>query len=735
MTNDNGATQLTGDCTTSCSIDGGNTQGVNRFHSFSEFSIPSGAQVQFINNNPDVENAIARVTGGNPTEIYGTLTNGGTVPNLNVFLLNPSGLLIGPGAQININGAFVGSTADTVEFGNLGEWETDLRTSPTGLTIHPSALLFNRLQPQPVTVIGAEITTGVTRSLFLSGSDISFSLGRAIAPLGNITLAAVGEDGGRLGLDLSLPQPVDFSSNPGRGDISIGPPFVPTATQPTPDTPSTFLFAPGRGNVVIRGENFTIEQAFIGQPGDRQAIRRLGLPSGSTSIEVDVSDTARFSNAGVFFGDTFNEADAGSISVRAGESLVLEGFRGAIASRTFGRGNGGEINIQTSRLELRGSARIAADTGGGGNGGTIEIVADSVTIGGGPNLDEFQPAINTFSLGKADLPFSLGDITLPETIGDAGTVILRSQEVQLISEGSIGTISNSVGNAGTVKLFVADLLTLSDRASVSVASNVSGDAGTLNISAGELQLGEGSILSAFSENGEGGNIGIDVDDILLLTGTSQISAEAQTQGGNIAINADFVVAGPKNNDISAFSEIGETGDVRITARDVLGFTLNNRPGPETSDITATSTLTFDRIDNRDLTRETIEPPLLDPAIDPDRLVYDPCRVDAGETLEDIGQFVFAGRGGLPLGPSDPLQADYIDRPWVERRETDPEATVQISQTEILNLEIEPVREHIVEAQGLGRDNSGQIVLTATLPEQMAPNPSASNHQCGELVSR
>ncbi|MEO0354256.1 MAG: filamentous hemagglutinin N-terminal domain-containing protein, partial [Cyanobacteria bacterium P01_A01_bin.3] len=344
MTNDNGATQLTGDCTTRCSIDGGNTQGINRFHSFSEFSIPSGAQVQFINNNPNVENAIARVTGGNSTEIYGTLTNGGTVPNLNVFLLNPSGLLIGPGAQININGAFVGSTADTVEFGNVGEWETDLRTSPVGLTIHPSALLFNRLQPQPVNVLGSVITpnmesirTGVGRSLFLSGSDISFSLKGAIAPFGNITLAAVGEEGGRLGLDFSLSHPVDFSSNPGRGNISIGVPFVPSSGQPAPNPDPTFLFAPGGGNVVIRGENFTIEQAFIGQPGDRQAIRRLGLPSGSTSIEVDVSDTARFSNAGVFFGDTFNEADAGSISVRAGESLVLEGFRGAIASRTFGR--------------------------------------------------------------------------------------------------------------------------------------------------------------------------------------------------------------------------------------------------------------------------------------------------------------------------------------------------------------------------------------------------------------
>ncbi|MEM9568703.1 MAG: hypothetical protein AAF974_10390, partial [Cyanobacteria bacterium P01_E01_bin.34] len=255
-------------------------------------------------------------------------------------------------------------------------------------------------------------------------------------------------------------------------------------------------------------------------------------------------------------------------------------------------------------------------------------------------------------------------------------------------------------------------------------------------------------------NGEGGDVDIDVEDVLLLRDNSQIDAEAQREGGDITIDAEFVVAGPNNNDISAASEIGDTGDVRIRASDVLGFTLNNQPSPNTSDITATSTITFDRIDNRDLTRETIEPPLIDPAIDPDRLVYDPCRVDAGETLEDIGQFVFTGRGGIPLGPSDPLQADYTDRPWVVRGETDPEATVEISQTEISNLEIQPARERIteevtatetsaaqsdtsmiVEAQGFGRDRNGQIVLTATLPEQIAPTPSAPNHQCGELVAR
>jgi len=50
--------------------------------------------------------ALNRVTGGDPSEIYGLLqANGG------IFLINPNGILIGPSGEINVN-AFVASTLD-----------------------------------------------------------------------------------------------------------------------------------------------------------------------------------------------------------------------------------------------------------------------------------------------------------------------------------------------------------------------------------------------------------------------------------------------------------------------------------------------------------------------------------------------------------------------------------------------------------------------------------------------
>src|SRR5690606_1591825 len=62
------------------------------------FSIGAGEAVIF--RQPSV-NAVAlnRVVGANPSEIYGTLRANG-----HVFLINPSGVLFGPGAQVDVAG-------------------------------------------------------------------------------------------------------------------------------------------------------------------------------------------------------------------------------------------------------------------------------------------------------------------------------------------------------------------------------------------------------------------------------------------------------------------------------------------------------------------------------------------------------------------------------------------------------------------------------------------------------
>ena len=84
----------------------GTTVGKNVFHSFSQFNVNQGQTVTFQENAPNtLDNVISRVTGGNRSDINGTLrsTPGG---HANLYLINPNGVVFGPNAKLDVPGDF-----------------------------------------------------------------------------------------------------------------------------------------------------------------------------------------------------------------------------------------------------------------------------------------------------------------------------------------------------------------------------------------------------------------------------------------------------------------------------------------------------------------------------------------------------------------------------------------------------------------------------------------------------
>jgi filamentous hemagglutinin family protein len=92
-------------------IAGGTIRGSNQFHSFDRFSIGTNDTASF--TGPDgVTNILSRVTGGQLSNIDGTIQS--QIPGANLYLLNPSGVLFGPNARLDVKGSFHVSTADVL---------------------------------------------------------------------------------------------------------------------------------------------------------------------------------------------------------------------------------------------------------------------------------------------------------------------------------------------------------------------------------------------------------------------------------------------------------------------------------------------------------------------------------------------------------------------------------------------------------------------------------------------
>src|SRR5262245_51135698 len=177
----------------------GEQHGGNLFHSFRFFSIGTGERATFTNEgatNPGaIENVISRVTGGQASQIDGMLHS--TIPGAGVWLMNPSGVVFGAGAQVDVPGSFHASTADYVDFGEgdlVRFYAKDSPGRPSVLATAPPAA-FGFLPESHAASLAVdrsrlEVPEGET--LELVGGDLSLTGAELLAPGGHAGLEAQG---------------------------------------------------------------------------------------------------------------------------------------------------------------------------------------------------------------------------------------------------------------------------------------------------------------------------------------------------------------------------------------------------------------------------------------------------------------------------------------------------------------------------------------------------------------
>ncbi|MBD2186006.1 S-layer family protein [Planktothrix sp. FACHB-1355] len=542
-------------------IEGGTAAGSNLFHSFREFSVPTGTEVLF-NNKLDIQNIFTRVTGNSISNIDGLIRANGVA---NLFLLNPNGIIFGPNAQLNIGGSFFASTANTIKFADRIEFSTTNTQTPL-LSVNVPVGLQYGANPGEIRVQGKGQEFGTT------GTKESFD--RSLNPLevrdGN-TLALVGGnviiDGGIL---QSAGGRVELGGLAGEGTVGVNT-DVETFNQ-------TSLQFPDSGDSGIGVSPVPLANVSI---INKSGINAIGDRGGSITISgrnIDISGNSLLT-AGIGKGLGTTETIAGDISLNAIAALTIASSTIENNLNPDAIGNSGNININTESLTVTEGSLLSSTTFGQGNGGNITIIAsDRITFNGTGNNGASSQAASTVK---------------DEAVGNAGDINITTKSLH-ITEGALLNVSTfGKGNAGKITIVASDTVSFdgqnsegaSSQATSSVEENGFGDGGSINITTNSLQLTGGAVLNASTlGQGKAGDITIIASDTVSFDGVNSnggpggVASTVGTKetnavgaGGNINITAKSVsVTGGAILGASTFAQ-GKAGNINIIASDSVSF--------------------------------------------------------------------------------------------------------------------------------------------------------------------
>ncbi len=150
-------------------IDGGTILGRNQFHSFDRFDVGTGDTARFT-GPASVENILSRVMGGVASTIDGTLQS--DIAGADLYLLNPSGMIFGPNARLDVTGSFHVSTADLIQLQDGGSFSARQSDQSIMTIAEPAAFGFLKENPAGIRIEKSQIEVPSGQTISVVAGDI-----------------------------------------------------------------------------------------------------------------------------------------------------------------------------------------------------------------------------------------------------------------------------------------------------------------------------------------------------------------------------------------------------------------------------------------------------------------------------------------------------------------------------------------------------------------------------------
>ncbi|TKB71168.1 MAG: filamentous hemagglutinin N-terminal domain-containing protein [Nitrospira sp.] len=585
----------------------GTPAGSNLFHSFGDFSLTASetARFQTTTGSPDatIGNILGRVTGQNPSSIFGIIDSIRDYPGANLFLMNPNGIVFGPNAVLNVGGSVNFTTADYLRLSDGVRFEALPGTQVALLsTASVDAYGFLGSNPAAISVQGSQLTVANGTGLSLVGGNRSFTYtdpdtgdpasvsdgvtvtgGKLSSPNGEINLAVTASPGEFLVTGLQSVPNINGESFTSYGSAHLA--------------PDSTIDVSGANTISIRGGQFVL------------SVNDTVL---TTAESVGAPDTVALSAGSAIVTATSGIERGADVQVAAGSIQI---YGASVRSTSTGEGLGGDVSITGQTVAFLNGGQVASIANGTGAGGAITINGtESVTISG------FDSTFTLVGIPNQDGFVTSGVFTTTSSSGAGGSATIDAPMVSLDGGGSLVSAATGSGRGGDLSVTGNNVALTNGGLIHSLSGEIdpitleargSGQGGDISVTATESIHLTGGSLDVFTESrifsdtvgsGKSGDLSVIAPNVAIEnsaflvtfsqgTGAAgRITVEASNLLSVSGIDEIFGVGAAISSSASGLLDGGGSGELDIYAR-----TLLVEDGGSIGTTTSTSTVAGDII--------------------------------------------------------------------------------------------------------------------------------------------